>query len=385
MSQFESFPDPIPDPIFGITQLFSEESREEKINLSIGAYVDETGRVPILNVIKQAEQELIESETTKAYFPLTGDRLFNQKMGEMMFGTLPPNAFTLSTPGGTGALFLAMETLVRHMTGTIHFSNPTWANHKQIAKRCGLEIGHYPYLKKDRSGVDFDEMMRAIGEIPPGEAICLQVSCHNPTGYDLTPPQWDQVLDLVVQKGLIPLFDYAYQGFASECQTDNYPLRAYAERGQIGFVAYSCSKNFSLYGERTGALAVLTQSPEEERKVQGVLKSLVRTSYSNQPIHGTKLVAEILNSSDLTAIWHTQLSQMKERLEAMTKELSSGLNLPHLAEAHGFFTLLPISLDQVEKLRRDHAIYMPDNGRIALSALNPSNIHQVIDALKGVL
>lgn len=384
-----------PDPILGLPVAYAADPRKEKVNLGIGAYKTAEGLPLILNCVKKAEALLLEKETNKDYLPIDGDPLFVRSTLHLIFGNSPAfiergGYFSAQTVGGASALRLGGEFLAKEVTRNIFISQPTWSNHKQIFERAGLIVGSYPYCSLN-GVLDFEGMLKAIENMPPRSAILLHASCHNPTGIDPSKDEWKILSEKIEKGGLIPFFDVAYQGFGKGIEEDVYPLRLFAEASHEMLVAYSYSKNLGLYGERIGSLTLVLKDNLFSEATGSQIKVLIRSSYSNPPLHGAKIAATILRT-DLRQEWFKELTNMRERVDEMRKTLASELAILYpeapfstIQKQVGLFCFIGISPHQVEELREKWAIYIPSNGRINLAGLNTQNLPYVAKALASVL
>lgn len=384
---------PPDDPIFGLTAAFRKEANPKKVNLGVGAYRTASGEPLVLSSVRTAEQMLLDKKLNKEYLPIDGDADFVRLTSELIFGglatTLP--IFGAQMVGGTGSLRMGAEYLALGEQRVIYLPNPTWANHKNIFGRTGLVVQHYPYYNSDTAELDFSGMCQALNAAPKGSVILLHGCCHNPTGIDLTLDQWGQLSSIVKSRGLIPFFDLAYQGLGEGLDADAAAVRLFAEQGHELVVSYSFAKNFGLYNERVGFLAIVTTSPTAANVVGKQLKTLIRGSYSNPPSQGERIVCTILQSETLKSDWLNELELMRNRVIEMRKTLVSNLqtrghrgNYHTLMHQKGLFSYGLLQGEEVQRLRQEFAIYCPDDGRINVAGLNPQNIGYVIDAIESV-
>lgn len=384
---------PLPaDPILGLIARFQQDTRAEKIDLGVGVYRNELGQTPVLASVKLAEQRILEQEQTKAYIGPLGNLQFNALMTELALGANHPRKSELAlvqAPGGCGALRVAAEVIKKsHAAATIWVSNPTWGNHIPLLGNAGVNLKEYPYYDFDRHQVSFEAMLETLKQVPKGDLVLLHGCCHNPTGADLTPEQWQAVADLAETNGFIPFIDMAYQGFGESVDSDAYGVRLMCERLPEVIMALSCSKNFGLYRERIGAVAVLSQA---KVAVQSHIATIVRGIYSMPPNHGAAIVAEILGDNELRAGWQQEVSVMRERIKAMRSALVDGLNdagaqgrFDHIARQRGMFSFMGLSEAQVQALADDFGIYMVGTSRISIAGLNPSNLKVCCNAINTV-
>ena len=384
------------DPILGLLQLFRNDSRPEKIDLGVGVYKDAQGNTPVMNAVKLAEQRLLEQEDTKAYIGPAGAAGFGRAMAGLLLGDSNPlidsGRLTIAqTPGGCGALRMAAEFLkLCSADTTVWVSNPTWGNHIPLLGGAGLNIKQYSYYSKETHGVDFDAMMEDLQQAKAGDVVLLHGCCHNPSGADLNIEQWQAVTNLLVDKGLLPFVDIAYQGLGLGLDKDAAGLRLLAEQVPELIIAASCSKNFGLYRERTGALMVLSANEAQAANGASQLFSAIRGHYSMPPSHGAAVVETILTDSELRANWEAELTEMTHRIlglreQFVTEMAQHGLDFSFIAQQRGMFSFLGITPEQVLQLRNEHAIYMIDSSRVNVAGLSTENIPTVANALKAVI
>lgn len=397
MSFFESvtlLPD---DSILSLPIAFNADPRSNKVNLGIGTYKDVQGKPYVLSCVTKAEAALIAKEPGKEYLPIEGLPNFIKATSELIFGenlskALEGGFFGAQTLGGTGALRLGGEFLVQETSKSIFIPTPSWPNHKIVFSRAGLKVHHHRYYNEKTHQIDFEGMCEDITNMPPGSTIVLHACCQNPTGIDLNFQQWQEISVLIKKQRIIPFFDFAYQGFNISVDDDAHPIRHFISAGHELLVASSFSKNFGLYGERVGALSVITHHKESATKVGSQIKQLIRGNYSNPPRHGAQIVADILQSADLKKEWLQELGTMRNRIKEMRKALLKGLqdkanekDWSFLSQQNGFFSFCGLNLDQTQRMLQDYGIYMPANGRINIAGLNENNIEYVIDAICDVI
>ncbi|NII10759.1 amino acid aminotransferase [Oleiagrimonas sp. C23AA] len=385
------------DPILGLNEAYGADKRADKVNLGVGVYYDENGRVPLLRAVREAERERIEAALPRGYLPIDGIASYDLAVQKLLFGANAPaiaegRLVTAQSLGGTGALKVGADFL-KWMKGDakVAISSPSWANHRGIFENAGFEVVNYPYYDAASHGVDLEAMLQALRGYAAGTIVVLHACCHNPTGVDLSSAQWSQVIEVMRERGLIAFLDIAYQGFGDGLEADAEAVRLFAESGLAVFVASSFSKSFSLYGERVGALSVLTASHDEAVRVQSQLKRIIRTNYSNPPTHGAALVAHVLASAELKQTWETELGQMRQRIRDMRKALVEGLKA-HGAEGdfsfilsqRGMFSYSGLSAEQVARLASEFGIYAVGSGRICVAALNTGNVDYVARAIATV-
>lgn len=395
---FESIPLAPPDPILGLTEAFKKDPNPNKINLGVGVYQDAAGKTPILESVRQAEAALLEREQSKSYLPIDGSPQYASAVQLLMFGNhheivLDRRAATAHTPGGTGALRVAAEYLKKmHPQTTIWLSDPTWANHPNIFKAAGLNVKTYPYFDAPNNRVDLNAMLAALDQIPAGDVVLLHGCCHNPTGADLSTDQWAKVASVVSKRKLLPLVDFAYQGFALGLDEDAAGLLQLCQPGCELLIASSFSKNFGLYNERVGALTVVAANRAAAAAVMSHVKTVVRTNYSNPPAHGAAIVAAILNDPKLRALWLDELAQMRDRINGMRKLFVEKLaangvtrDFSFLTRQAGMFSFTGLSQEQVQTLRDKHGIYMVGGGRVNVAGITPANADPLCQAIAAIL
>jgi aspartate/tyrosine/aromatic aminotransferase len=381
------------DAILGLTEAFKADARPEKINLSVGVYQDESGKTPLLECVKEAERRLAASPTTKSYLPISGLQEYCEATAALAFGedAEPLSGKRLAwaqTPGGTGALRVAADFIHANMPGaSVWMSEPTWPNHPQIFAAAGVATKTYPYFDAQANGLAFDAMIGAIGKMAAGDVILLHGCCHNPTGIDPTPDQWRKIADAVHQRGLMPLLDFAYQGFADGIEEDAAGLKAFSRKGAELMACSSFSKNFSLYRERVGALFVVAPSADAAPRVQSQIDKVIRANYSNPPAHGAEVVNKILRDAELRKQWTGEVATMRNRINAMRTELVKALkdhgvpgDYSFIQRQRGMFSFSGLTKNQVERLRDEYAIYVVGSGRINVAGLTSCNIDRVAES-----
>lgn len=385
------------DPILGITEAFNADTNPAKINLGVGVYYDDNGKVPLLKCVEKAEAILIEQHAPRTYLPIEGLAAYDKAVQELVFGAdsaviQEKRAVTVQALGGTGALKLGADFLKRFSPDSeVYISNPSWENHRALFESAGFKVHNYAYYDETTHGVNFAAMLAALKAMPRGSIVVLHACCHNPTGADLTQAQWDEVIAAVVAGGLVPFLDMAYQGFGAGIAEDGAVVRRFAATGVALLVSNSFSKSFSLYGERVGALSVVAASAEEASRLLSQLKRVVRTNYSNPPVHGGKVVATALATPELRQMWEDELAGMRVRIKEMReafvqklKVKAPGHDFDFVREQVGMFSYSGLTKEQVGKLR-EQSIYAVDTGRICVAALNSKNIDVVVDAIAKVL
>lgn len=395
---FESISAAPADPILGLADLFRADDRPNKINLGIGVYKDETGKTPVLTSVKKAEQYLLENETTKNYLSIDGLADFARCTQALLFGSQSPlisagRARTAQTPGGTGALrvaadFLATQTSVKR----VWVSNPSWPNHKNVFNAAGLEVCEYQYYDAENHTLDFDGLVASLKQAQPGDVVLFHGCCHNPTGIDPTPEQWQQLAQLSQASGWLPLFDFAYQGFARGLDEDAEGLRIFAASHQELIVASSYSKNFGLYNERVGAITLVAADAGVADTAFSQVKYTIRANYSNPPAHGAAVVATILGNDALRTIWEQELSDMRQRIQRMRQlfvntlaEKGAQRDFSFIIKQNGMFSFSGLTKDQVIRLREEFAVYAVNSGRVNVAGMTPDNMSALCEAIVAVL
>jgi aromatic-amino-acid transaminase len=386
------------DPILGITEAYNADKNPNKVNLGVGVYYDDKGKVPLLDCVRKAEAQLMEKASPRSYLPIDGLAAYDKVVQELVFGADSPviqekRAITAQALGGTGALKLGADFIKRFSPNSqVWISDPSWENHRALFESAGFKVNNYPYYDPATRGVNFAGMLGALKEMPSGSVVVLHACCHNPTGADLTDAQWTEVIQVVTQRGLIPFLDMAYQGFGDGIAEDGKVVRQFAAAGGPLFVSNSFSKSFSLYGERVGALNIVAVSAEEAARVLSQLKRVIRTNYSNPPIHGSQVVATVLASPELRQMWEDELGTMRVRIREMRQAFVEKLkakapnqNFDFVIKQRGMFSYSGLTKQQVDRLRDEFSIYAVDTGRICVAALNSGNIDTVIDAIAKVL
>lgn len=398
MSHFASVEMTPGDPILGLTEAFVADKRPGKVNLGVGIYYDETGRIPVLRAVKEVEQKLAAESLPRGYLPIDGLPAYTQATQKLVFGPESPllaagRVATSQTIGGSGALRVGADLLKKALPkAKIAISSPSWENHRVVFTAAGFNVVEYTYYDAATHGLNFPGMLADLNKLEPGTVVLLHACCHNPTGVDLTVDQWKQVVALVKDRNLLPFIDMAYQGFDKGIDEDAAAVRLFAESGIESFiVANSYSKSFSLYGERVGALSIVAANRDEALRVQSLVKRVIRSIYSSPATHGGALVAGVLNSAELRALWESELAGMRERIHAMRAGMVEKL-AAHGAPQFGFiqkqagmFSYSGLSKAQVDVLREEHAIYAIGTGRICVAALNRANLDNVVSAVAAVI
>lgn len=385
------------DPILGLTEAYNADTRPTKVNLGVGIYYDENGRIPLLRAVNRIEQQLALDARPRGYLPIDGLPAYTQATQKLVFGAESPllaagRVATSQTIGGSGALRVGADLLHRLLPhATVAISNPSWENHRAVFGAAGFEVVDYTYFDNASHGLDFAGMLADLGRLEPGTVVLLHACCHNPTGADLSVEQWKQVAALLKERQLFPFIDMAYQGFDKGLEEDGVAVRIVADAGIDSFiVANSYSKSFSLYGERIGALSVVAPDATAARAVQSQVKRIIRTIYSSPSAHGAALVAGVLNSPELRQMWEQELTEMRERIHAlragMVQKLAA-LGAPEfgfIQQQAGMFSYSGLSRSQVDRLREEYGIYAVGTGRICVAALSNSNLDYVARAVYDV-
>ena len=386
------------DPILGLNEAFNADARPGKVNLGVGVYFTDEGKIPLLRAVQAAEKTMMEKSAPRGYLPIEGINAYNQGVQNLLFGkdsTLLSNGrvVTAQAVGGTGALKIGADFIKRlEPNAVVAISDPSWENHRALFESAGFKVVNYKYYDAQTRGVDFDGMVASLESLPAKSVVVLHACCHNPTGADLSPAQWQQVVAICKNKNLIPFLDMAYQGFADGIDQDGAAVRLFADSGLSFFVSSSFSKSFSLYGERVGALSIVTENKDEATRVMSQLKRVIRTNYSNPATHGGTVVATVLNNPELRAMWEQELAEMRDRIKLMRNTLVAKLaaasakrDFGFVNEQRGMFSYSGLTADQVERLKNDFGIYAVSTGRICVAALNSKNIDLVAKAIASVL
>ena len=386
------------DPILGLTEGFNADKNPNKVNLGVGVYYSDDGKIPLLNAVRAAEKARLEAMPPRGYQPIEGAAAYNQAVQKLLFGESSPlltdgRVITAQCLGGTGALKVGADYLKRLLPAAkVYISDPSWENHKALFESAGFTVESYPYYDANTRGVNFAGMKSTLATLPAGSIVVLHACCHNPTGADLTTEQWQDVVAAVRERNLVAFIDMAYQGFADGIKPDAVALDLFAASGLQFLVSSSFSKSFSLYGERVGALSIVTANKDESARVMSQLKRVIRTNYSNPPTHGGAIVAAVLSSPELRAIWEQELAGMRDRIRAMRVGLVDKLkargvaqDFSFVAQQRGMFSYTGLTAAQVDKLRNDFGIYAVNTGRVCLAALNSKNIDYVADAIATTL
>jgi aromatic-amino-acid transaminase len=386
------------DPILGLNESFNADTRATRVNLGVGVYFDDKGKIPLLGAVRMAEKSRLEAMPARGYQPIEGPGAYNQAVQALLFGKdsallSEGRVVTAEALGGTGALKVGADYLKRLLPdSTVYISDPSWENHLALFEYAGFPVKSYPYYDAGTRSVNFEGMKASLNSLPCGSIIVLHACCHNPTGADLTAAQWQETIEAIRARGLVPFIDMAYQGFADGISEDALALNLFAASGLQFFVASSFSKSFSLYGERVGALSIVTASKDESARVLSQIKRVIRTNYSNPPTHGGAVVAAVLSNPELRQMWEDELAIMRNRIRAMRSSLVEKLKARGTAQdfsfvikQRGMFSYTGLSAEQVDRLQSEFGIYAVSTGRICLAALNSANIDYVAEAIASVL
>ena len=398
MSMFNHIQAAPADPILGLGEAFKAETREGKINLGIGVYMNAEGKTTIVKAVKEAERQLLANETTKNYLTIDGVQVYNAYTQKLLFGEnaeviTSGRAKTAQSLGGTGALRIAAEFIKRRTSAkNVWISNPTWPNHNAIVNAVGLTVKNYRYYNEATKRLDWDNLIADLSQAEAGDVVLFHGCCHNPTGIDPTHEQWEQLAKMSAEKGWLPLFDFAYQGFANGLEEDTYGLRTFVKNHRELLVASSYSKNFGLYNERVGAFTLIADNAEVANKAFTQIKAIIRTLYSNPASHGASAVATVLSNPVLKAEWEAELTEMRNRIKSMRsrlvellKEKGATQDFSFINEQNGMFSFSGLTPEQVDKLREDFAIYAVRSGRINVAGIVDSNIEKLAEAIVKVL
>jgi aromatic-amino-acid transaminase len=385
------------DPILGLNEQFNADPNPDKVNLGVGVYYDDNGKLPLLACVAEAEAQMQAAPKPRGYLPIDGIAAYDLAVQGLVFGAdsevlKSKRVATVQAIGGTGGLKIGADFLKRLNPGaTVLISDPSWENHRALFTNAGFPVETYPYYDAANRGINFDGMLSALNAAPAGTVVVLHACCHNPTGYDLTPAQWDQVVETVKARQLVAFLDMAYQGFGEGIAEDGAVIQQFLAAGLDFFVSTSFSKSFSLYGERVGALSVVCASAEETVKVLSQLKIVIRTNYSNPPTHGAQVVAMVLSTPALRAQWEEELAGMRVRIKQMREALVTELkaagitdDLSYVTRQKGMFSYSGLSAEQMQRLRSEFGVYGVDSGRICVAALNSKNLKPVAAAIAAV-
>ncbi len=386
------------DPILGLTETYLADTRPEKVNLGVGVYYDDNGKLPLLRAVKAAEDERVRRGLPRGYQPIDGPAAYNKAVQALLFGAdsdefKSGRVITVDTLGGTGGLKVGADYLHKLLPGSkVAISDPTWENHRSVFESAGFTVETYTYYDPSTNGLNFEGMMASLKAKPAGTILVLHACCHNPTGVDLNPAQWGEIAALCAERNLVPFLDLAYQGFGDGISQDALAVELFAKSGMPFLVASSFSKSFSLYGERVGALSLVTRNAEEATRVLSQVKRVIRANYSNPPTHGGGIVADVLTNPELRTLWEDELTEMRDRIRKMRlefvaklKALNVGRDFSFVSQQRGMFSYSGLNPAQVDRLREEFAIYAIQSGRICVAALNSGNIDRVAKAVAAVL
>ncbi len=384
------------DPILSLNEAFQKDPRAGKINLSIGIYFDDEGRIPMLDSVRQAELAVVHAAGARPYLPMEGAANFRSAVQALLFGAghaAADRTVTIQAVGSSGGLKVGGDFIKRYFpTAAVYVSDPTWDNHRAVFEGCGLEVRTYPYYDPATGGLRFADMLDALRQLPARSVVLLHACCHNPTGVDLSRAQWDALVPVLKERELLPFLDMAYQGYGDSLEEDAYAVRAFAAAGLSFFVANSFSKNMSLYGERCGGLSVVCPDAAQAANVLGQLKATIRRNYSNPPFHGGQLVARVLSDPQLRAKWEGEVTAMRQRIQAMRKSLHEvlsaklpGRKLDYFLTQRGMFSYTGMSAEQAERLKAEFGVYILRSGRMCVAGLNSRNVEATAQAFAAVL
>jgi aromatic-amino-acid transaminase len=386
------------DPILGVTEAYVADTNPRKVNLGVGVYNDDEGKLPVLECVKRAERVLADRNAPRGYLPIDGIPAYDREVKKLLLGEDSPllvggRCVTVQALGGTGGLKVGADFLRRFAPGSqVWISDPSWENHRALFEAAGFTVNSYAYYDAATRGLDFPGMLASLERIPAGGIVVLHACCHNPTGVDPDSAQWERILEIVRARGLVPFLDLAYQGFADGVDADGAVVRRFAQTPGPMFVASSFSKSFSLYGERVGAISVVATDADEGSRVLSQIKRVVRSNYSNPPTHGGEIVAMVLASTELRALWQAELATMRNRIKLMRATLVErlherlpGRDFTYMLAQRGMFSYSGLTKAQVHRLRDEYSIYAVDTGRICVAALNSRNVDYVADAIAKVI
>ncbi|MET0519058.1 MAG: amino acid aminotransferase [Burkholderiaceae bacterium] len=384
------------DPILSLNEAFQKDARAGKVNLSIGIYFDDEGRIPMLDSVRRAELAVVAQAGARPYLPMEGAANFRAAVQTLLFGenhAARERTVTIQSVGSSGGLKVGADFIKRYFPASaIYVSDPTWDNHRAVFEGSGIEVKTYPYYDPATGGVRFADMLEAISRLPERSVVLLHACCHNPTGVDLTPLQWDELIPVLKARELLPFLDLAYQGYGDGIQEDAFAVRAMADAGLAFFVANSFSKSMSLYGERCGGLSVVCPDVGQAANVLGQLKFMIRRNYSNPPLHGGQIVAKVLSDPALRSLWEGEVEEMRERILAMRNALHEvlsaklpGRDFDYFLTQRGMFSYTGLSAAQVDRLKDEFAVYLVRSGRICVAGLNNGNVEATATAIAAVL
>ena len=386
------------DPILGLNEQFAADTNPKKVNFGVGVYFDDKGKLPLLACVQAAEKALMDKAASRGYLPIDGIAAYDSAVKVLVFGAESAavqegRIATVQALGGTGGLKIGADFLKKiNPEAQVLISDPSWENHRALFTNAGFKVQTYAYYDADKRGVNFDGMLASLNAAAPGTIVVLHACCHNPTGYDITPAQWDQVIEVIKAKQLVAFLDMAYQGFGHGIAEDGAVIGKFVAAGLNFFVSSSFSKSFSLYGERVGALSVVCGNKDEAARVLSQLKIVIRTNYSNPPTHGASVVAAVLNTPELRQQWEQELGGMRVRIKQMREKLVEGLkaagvqrDMSFITQQIGMFSYSGLSKEQMVRLRNEFGVYGTDTGRMCVAALNSGNVEYVCQAMAKVL
>jgi aromatic-amino-acid transaminase len=398
MSMFSTVEMAPKDPIFGLIEQFTQDTKPNKVNLAIGVYCDDNGKLPLLKCVQEAEKRIAADPKARGYLPMDGMAAYDSAVKSLVFGAdsaivKEGRVGTAQSIGGTGGLKIGADFLKKYYPASkLLISDPSWENHRSLFTAAGFTVESYPYYDAAKRGINFDGMLAALNAAAPKTIVLLHACCHNPTGYDLTPAQWDQIIAVIKAKDLVSFLDMAYQGFGFGIAEDGAVIAKFVAAGLDFFVSTSFSKSFSLYGERVGALSVACASKEECDRVMSQIKLVIRTNYSNPPTHGASVCATALNTPELRTLWESELAEMRVRIKAMRQSFVEKLKAAGVKQDMGFitqqvgmFSYSGLSKDQMVRLRTEFGVYGTDTGRMCVAALNSKNIDYVCASIAKVM
>jgi aromatic-amino-acid transaminase len=398
MSMFTSVSMAPRDPILGLNEEFASSQHPNKVNLGVGVYFDDNGKLPLLQCVQEAEKKLMSTPSARGYLPIDGIVAYDNAVKSLVFGAnsqavQSARVATVQGLGGTGGLKIGADFLKKLLPhAKVLISDPSWENHRALFTQAGFEVDTYGYYDANQRGIDFGAMIHSLEQAAPATIVVLHACCHNPTGYDITSEQWGKVIDTIKRKNLTAFLDMAYQGFGQGIEEDGAIVGRFVQAGLNFLVSTSFSKSFSLYGERVGALSVLCEDAQEAQRVLSQLKIMIRTNYSNPPIHGGAVVAEVLNTPALRQIWEKELAEMRVRIKSMRQKLVDGLkaagvktDMSFITEQVGMFSYSGLSKEQMVRLRNEFGVFGTDTGRMCVAALNSKNIDHVCKSIANVL
>lgn len=385
------------DAILGLTEDFKRDPNPQKINLGVGVYKDSAGRTPVLESVQQAEKALLTESTTRNYLPIDGDPAFRDAVIDLVFGESWRSAkrriYSAHTPGGTGALRVTADFIKFALPGArVWLTNPTWPNHPQVFQAAGLEVSSFPWFDSSSNSLDFEGALRALEQVPAGDVVVLHGCCHNPTGADPSPSQWRSIASLISERGLIPVMDFAYQGFGDGLEEDAEGVRAVAEKSDFTIICSSFSKNFGLYSERVGAVSFVAPDEDAAARIGSQVKRVIRANYSNPPEHGGAIVRRVLTDDALASLWRQEVAQMRSRINNMRslfvetlREIGVRQDFSFIENQKGMFSFSGLTKPQVEQLKERHSIYIVGSGRISVAGMSETNMNRLCNAIADVL